>query len=448
MSTRADSNHGGRLSVVSGASDWKWSNWKCGLVPKRICLGELLSGGGCEAVAKGMGRGALTRLCVAHDTCTGLYTHTQLQTHECHLLRCTLTEAARARGTSSCIKRYMPRADSADSQAATSLMSAPKKSRSGGRLSVVSGLSDRKSSNWKWSNWTCGLVPKRSCLGELLSGGGCEAVANAMGHGTLLKLCVAHDNCKGFYTNTHPHRCHLLRCTLADTAGGRETSSCLKLYMPRVSRLESRADHEQKVWGAEAAHKLQAPPHTHTNRQGHGQGPSTRADNTLEYQPTKRASMLFVPVRKPTSSLNPLFYVNLDQQPALPRTYAIVSHFLTVAAVIQNEAAYLPEWIEYHSLRGVSHFYLYDDSSTDRHELNAVLAPYLEAQLVTVHNLSSLPNMGSIPSAMEFDHPGGITATKEQLPNAPYKNAKGAMIHAWRPGTCRCVLIIAPVDVC
>ena len=46
------------------------------------------------------------------------------------------------------------------------------------------------------------------------------------------------------------------------------------------------------------------------------------------------------------------------------------------------------------------------------------------------------------------NHPGGITATKEQLPNAPYKNAKGAMIHAWRPGTCRCVLIIAPVDVC
>lgn len=55
---------------------------------------------------------------------------------------------------------------------------------------------------------------------------------------------------------------------------------------------------------------------------------------------------------------------------------------LSIAAVVQNEARWLPEWIEYHALShvGVESFLLYDDGSTDN--IDDVLAPYERATLV------------------------------------------------------------------
>lgn len=40
-------------------------------------------------------------------------------------------------------------------------------------------------------------------------------------------------------------------------------------------------------------------------------------------------------------------------------------HFLSVCALFNNEAQFLKEWIEYHLLIGVNHFYLYNLESTD-----------------------------------------------------------------------------------
>ena len=67
-----------------------------------------------------------------------------------------------------------------------------------------------------------------------------------------------------------------------------------------------------------------------------------------------------------------------------------VRYNLAMATVLQNEAPFLPEWLEYHMLYtvGVEHFYLYDDGSTD--ELAATLAPYVAKELVTLTNVSSL----------------------------------------------------------
>lgn len=48
---------------------------------------------------------------------------------------------------------------------------------------------------------------------------------------------------------------------------------------------------------------------------------------------------------------------------------------LVVCAVFQNEELFLKEWIEYHKLMGVEHFYLYDNLSTDR-SLD-ILQPYI-----------------------------------------------------------------------
>lgn len=52
------------------------------------------------------------------------------------------------------------------------------------------------------------------------------------------------------------------------------------------------------------------------------------------------------------------------------------------ASVIKNEADYLPEWIAFHALLGVSHFYLYDNGSTD--DLNAAIEASGFANCVTV----------------------------------------------------------------
>ena len=55
---------------------------------------------------------------------------------------------------------------------------------------------------------------------------------------------------------------------------------------------------------------------------------------------------------------------------------------LAVVAIFKDEAAYLREWLDYHLLAGVEHFYLYNNDSSDDYE--KILAPYVEANLVTL----------------------------------------------------------------
>lgn len=50
---------------------------------------------------------------------------------------------------------------------------------------------------------------------------------------------------------------------------------------------------------------------------------------------------------------------------------------IAATAIFQNEAPYLAEWIQYHRLIGVEHFYLYNNRSTD--EFYEVLAPFVIA---------------------------------------------------------------------
>lgn len=69
-------------------------------------------------------------------------------------------------------------------------------------------------------------------------------------------------------------------------------------------------------------------------------------------------------------------------------------YHLSVCAILKNEGHYLPEWIEYHLLRGVEHFYLYDNNSTDNS--NEVLRPYI--------------NEGKVELTRWPMHPGQIAA--------------------------------------
>lgn len=63
--------------------------------------------------------------------------------------------------------------------------------------------------------------------------------------------------------------------------------------------------------------------------------------------------------------------------------------YLAIAAIFRNEARWMREWIEYHRLVGVDHFFLYNNHSQDR--FRDVLRPYRKARLVTLLDLP-MPN--------------------------------------------------------
>lgn len=58
----------------------------------------------------------------------------------------------------------------------------------------------------------------------------------------------------------------------------------------------------------------------------------------------------------------------------------LLSYEISIVAIFQNEAPYLREWIEYHRLIGVDHFWLYNDNSKD--DWNSVLQPYIDEGVV------------------------------------------------------------------
>jgi hypothetical protein len=55
----------------------------------------------------------------------------------------------------------------------------------------------------------------------------------------------------------------------------------------------------------------------------------------------------------------------------------IPSYELVICAIFHNEAFFLKEWIEFHKLQGVQHFYLYNNLSTDH--CTDILKPYIES---------------------------------------------------------------------
>lgn len=59
---------------------------------------------------------------------------------------------------------------------------------------------------------------------------------------------------------------------------------------------------------------------------------------------------------------------------------AAYQYEIAACLIFQNEAPYLKEWIEYHKLIGIEHFYLFDNASSDA--FMDVLEPYLKTQEV------------------------------------------------------------------
>lgn len=63
---------------------------------------------------------------------------------------------------------------------------------------------------------------------------------------------------------------------------------------------------------------------------------------------------------------------------------------LSICAIFQDEAPYLKEWIEFHRLVGVEHFYLYNHRSCDHYR--EVLAPYIASQIVELFDRPKVAN--------------------------------------------------------
>ncbi len=57
-------------------------------------------------------------------------------------------------------------------------------------------------------------------------------------------------------------------------------------------------------------------------------------------------------------------------------------HSFSVCSIFRNESKYLKEWIEYHILVGVDHFYLYNNNSADNYL--QILKPYIKKGIVTL----------------------------------------------------------------
>lgn len=55
---------------------------------------------------------------------------------------------------------------------------------------------------------------------------------------------------------------------------------------------------------------------------------------------------------------------------------------LSICMIFQNDAPYLKEWIEFHRLQGVDHFYLFNNLSTDNYQ--EILDPYIKEKVVTL----------------------------------------------------------------
>ena len=65
---------------------------------------------------------------------------------------------------------------------------------------------------------------------------------------------------------------------------------------------------------------------------------------------------------------------------------AVRNHYFTIVAVLNggSEDRYLREWIEYHLLVGVGHFYLFRNVKCGEVGNHTILAPYVAAKVVTV----------------------------------------------------------------
>ena len=82
--------------------------------------------------------------------------------------------------------------------------------------------------------------------------------------------------------------------------------------------------------------------------------------------------------------LSKLLFCNFLLRPFLRRPKYDKKYRISICGIFKNEASFLKEWIEFHEMIGVEHFYLYNNKSED--SFLEVLQPYIDRGLVTLVN--------------------------------------------------------------
>ena len=71
------------------------------------------------------------------------------------------------------------------------------------------------------------------------------------------------------------------------------------------------------------------------------------------------------------------------------KTFPPKKYHISICGCFKNEARFFKEWIEYHQLMGVDHFYLYNNNSDDNYR--EVLQDYVDNGIVTLNDYPEIP---------------------------------------------------------
>ena len=89
----------------------------------------------------------------------------------------------------------------------------------------------------------------------------------------------------------------------------------------------------------------------------------------------------------------------------LEKSKVISDSRMSLVLIIKNEARYIVEWLEFHNMLGVDHFYIYDNESDDG--LEEILKKYIDCGLVTYHyfpgKVVQLPSYNHAISHYKYD---------------------------------------------
>lgn len=77
-----------------------------------------------------------------------------------------------------------------------------------------------------------------------------------------------------------------------------------------------------------------------------------------------------------------LIFYNLFLRFLLRESKRDCKYNVSICAIFKNEASFLKEWIEYHLMLGVEHFYMYNNNSEDN--FKDVLRPYIDNGVVEI----------------------------------------------------------------
>ncbi len=128
------------------------------------------------------------------------------------------------------------------------------------------------------------------------------------------------------------------------------------------------------------------------------------------------------------------------KEPLIEKKYRV-----SICAIFKNESQYLREWLEFHQIVGVDHFYMYNNFSED--DFQTVLKPYIENGVVTliewpydqkqmecykdcINNFANETKWLGFIDIDEFVVPKSLNSIYEFL--QPFETSRGAVCIYWR----------------